>query len=41
LRELSIVEEKRIRTEDYIFVERVRVIEILFIFVINFSEKKY
>ncbi len=40
MRGLSIVEEKKIRTENYVFVERVRVIETLFIFATGSSEEK-
>jgi len=41
LRELSIAEKKEIKTTDYIFIKRVRIIESLFIFVTDFSKKKY
>jgi len=40
LKELSIIEEKEKRIEDYVFVKRLRVIKILFIFVIDSSKEK-
>jgi len=40
LNKLPITEEKKIKTADYIFVERVRIIETLFIFAIDSLKKK-
>lgn len=40
LRELLVIEAKEMRIENYVFVKRIRVIEILFIFVINSSKEK-
>lgn len=40
LRELLVIEAKKIRIKNYVFVKRVCVIEILFIFITSFLKKK-